>query len=80
LHDFRYFVESGGLASYAPDDKDLCRRAATYVDRIFKGERPSDLPVQLPTSFRMTINLNTARALRLQISPDLLALADEVIE
>jgi putative tryptophan/tyrosine transport system substrate-binding protein len=77
LHDLRYFVESGGLASYAPDDKDLCRRAASYVDRIFKREKPSDLPVQLPTKFQMTINLKTERVLGLHISPDLLALADE---
>jgi putative ABC transport system substrate-binding protein len=80
VYGYSYYARDGGLLSYGPDQVDIFRRAATYVDRILRGERPGDLPVQLPTKFEMVVNRKTANALGLAIPPSILLRATEVIE
>jgi putative ABC transport system substrate-binding protein len=80
IYEERLFVESGGLMSYAPSFIDLFRRAATYVDKILKGAKPADLPVEQPTKFELIINVKTAKLLGLTIPPSVLIQVDQVIE
>lgn len=80
IYPYRYFCKSGGLASYGFDQIEQNRGAAAYVDRILKGEKPADLPVQAPTKYELIINLKTAKALGLTVPPSVLASADEVFE
>jgi putative ABC transport system substrate-binding protein len=80
VYPFRYFVENGGLASYGFDTVEQHRGAASYVDRILKGEKPGDMPVQAPTKYQLVINLKTAKALGLNVPVHLQQIADEIIE
>ena len=80
VYPLRIFAADGGLISYGPDIVDQFRRAASYVDRVLKGEKPADLPVQAPTKYELIVNLKTAKALGLALPSSLLARADEVIE
>lgn len=80
VYSCRFFVTSGSLASYSIDGKDQWRAAASYIDRILRGEKPGELPVQLPTKYYLVVNLKAAKALGLQIREKLLVTADEVIE
>ncbi|MGC1791506.1 MAG: ABC transporter substrate-binding protein [Pseudolabrys sp.] len=80
VYPFRYYAKDGGLITYGPDPSDSVRHAAAYVDRILKGEKPADMPVQAPTTYELVINLKTAKALGLTVPPSLLARADKIIE
>ncbi|MGA8888531.1 MAG: ABC transporter substrate binding protein, partial [Pseudolabrys sp.] len=79
-YNVRYFVTAGGLISYGPDFVDQFRQAASYIDRILRGEKPADLPVQTPTKYELVVNLKTAKALGLSFPSSVLARADKVIE
>jgi putative ABC transport system substrate-binding protein len=80
IFDSTSFAEKGGLLQYGPNVPEMYRRAASYLDRILRGARPNDLPVELPTKYRLVINLKTAKAIGIDVSPDMLSLADEVVE
>ena len=80
MHGFREYVEAGGLMSYGPNTPELFRRAAEYVDKILRGAKPGDLPIEQPTKFEFVINLKAAKSIGVTLSPTLLSRADEVIE
>ena len=80
IHGFKEYVEAGGLISYGPNFPDLFRRSADFVDKILRGAKPGDIPVEQPTKFDLVVNVIVAKALRITVPPTLLARADEVIE
>jgi putative ABC transport system substrate-binding protein len=80
MHDYREYVEAGGLMSYGPNFRDLFRRSADYVDKILRGTKPGDIPVEQPTKFDLVVSITTAKALGLTMPDKVLAIADEVIE
>jgi putative ABC transport system substrate-binding protein len=80
VYAFSFYARDGGLLSYGSDQVDISRRAASYVDRILRGEKPGDLPVQFPTKYKMAVNLKTAKALGLTVPQSIMLRADEVIE